>query len=1091
MPNSPTPTEKAEVIKEAAQRGRGLSVFNVDPVSQDRCIKLLRDCVENLQVVDLASTDPLLLEKIPIERSHLFINALRSCVEPRSKFIHRRIVELYRFRRFPIYFLSGDPEESFLMDSLWNAKENTVDETLLFLELIPQALRLAGHVFPSPTHLLDHPIEELKWTTPIEKILADALAEKGFGFTPQYRVGRYQVDFLVTGEIRKVFVECDGAAFHSTPEAKARDSARDEYIQRETGVSIIRLTGSELFRNPGTCVEKIAAALLESKETPNPGSRIEDVLDETQKRAAMTASGPVRVLAPPGSGKTRTLVNRCIHLVGMGLKPDRLLAMAFNKKAKQEMQDRLLEKGVATPVHTLHAFAYRLLKERIPGLRPIDKDWGKRRSLSGEMFSVLERHGIVLKKVRGSTATIWSAVQEIKETLTPAGRILVPALKPLSKGPLPDEKAGVWANIFEEIVQFQESRFLLTFSDFIYLTVRDLASDRSKRIALQRSHDALLIDEFQDLNASQHQFLSLLMGVSDSVYVVADDDQMIYGWRGASLRQLREFPARFPGCETLTLSTNYRSPRRVLRHSQFLICHNQMRERKNVHGNSEERGFVEAVQATSLHECVAGVISRFKDCQARKGDGHATWADFAILVRHKEYYLPLIQGLQRAEIPYVCEDIQFYSTPTARSIAAYLEIIMDPEKAAGALWAEIINLPNRYISQATVNALRGEVEGRKFVTNLGSLGSLSTDQLKHLLDGIDRLHNRYKAQSAHISSAQLLREIDHEFKIKQFLGTAGGGVLDSESAAPSIIFEVLQDEAQQFSTVSDFLKHLGGRRQSEESPDTQTKKNTALASLEVMTIHKAKGREWQYIAIFNPTLKEPKELPTGVTKQDWMEEERRVVYVGVTRAQKGVIISFLSENKSPFIREFLLDANLRQHKTPGLESDIRSLVQAVARRKQEAISHEQEATSHEVESREQNGILEPRLQQSKLDEEEKRSGVNDIQFKESILDEQLEDAVTSRQGVWKWIARIGLFNSGERRLRAELRVARGKRELLLLAAEKLAGEQALTKATIDKFEERRKKFEERRKKDSVDLKEAEDQLDARESEIRFRQLLKE
>jgi very-short-patch-repair endonuclease len=248
--------EKIEAIKEAAQRRRGVSVFNVDPVSQDRCIKLLRDCVGNLQVVDLASTDPLLFAKTLIEQGHLFINAIRSCVEPRSKFIYRRIVELYRFHRFPIYFLSRDPEESFLMDSLWNAQENTVDETLLFLELIPQVLQLAGHVFPSPTHLLDHPIEELKWTTPIEKILAEALAEKGFGFISQYRVGRYQVDFLVTREDRKDFVECDGAAFHSTSEAKARDSARDGYIQRETGVPIIRLTGSELFRNPRTCVEK-------------------------------------------------------------------------------------------------------------------------------------------------------------------------------------------------------------------------------------------------------------------------------------------------------------------------------------------------------------------------------------------------------------------------------------------------------------------------------------------------------------------------------------------------------------------------------------------------------------------------------------------------------------------------------------------------------------------------------------------------------------------------------------------------------------------------------------------------------------------
>ena len=1076
MPNSHMHPEVTEIIKEAAHRGRGLSVFNVDPVSQDRCSKLLRDCVENLQVVDLASTDPLLLEKTTSDQGQLFINASRSCVEPRSKFIYRRIVELYRFQRFPIYFLSGDPEELFFADSLWNATENTVDEDLLFLELIPQALRLPGHFFPSPTHLLDHHVEDLKWTTPIEKILAEALTENAFGFTPQYRVGRYQVDFLVTKESGKIFVECDGAAFHSTPAAKARDSTRDEYIRRETGVPIIRLTGSELFRNPASCVEKISAALLESSGTRNPNSSVEDILDETQKRAAMTASGPVRVLAPPGAGKTRTLVNRCIHLVGMGLKPDRLLAMAFNKKAKQEMQDRLLEKGVAIHVSTLHAFAYRHLKEVIPGLRPIDGDWGKRRVLSGEIFSVMERHGIALKKVRGSTATIWNAIQEIKETLAPAGRVLLPALKPLSKAALPDEKAHVWANIFEEIVRFQESNHLLTFSDFIYLTVRYLARDRSKRIALQKGLDALLVDEFQDLNASQHQFLSLLMGVSDSVYVVADDDQMIYGWRGASLRQLRDFPGRFPGCETLTLSTNYRSPRRVIRHSQLLISHNQMREQKNVSGHSEERGFVEAVTDVGLHKCVAGIISSFKDCQTREGTDRATWSNFSILVRHKEYYLPLIQGLQRAGIPYVCEDIQYYSTPTTRTIAAYLQIVLESERSPGDLWAEIINLPNRYISQPTVNTLRGEAEGRALIENLASSGSLPADHLKHLLEGIDRLHNRYKAQSTHMRPSQLIRELDQEFKIKQHLGAARSGILDGESGDPSIIFEVLQDEAQQFSTVSAFLKYLGECRQREEAPDMQSEKNTSLARLEVMTIHKAKGREWRYVAIFNPTLKEPKELPAGVTKQDWIEEERRIVNVGVTRAQKGVIISFLSDNKNPFIREFLLDINLRQHETPVLESDIRSLMQTASRKKQEA-------ASHEMEFREQAGKLEPMLQRWKLDEEEKRSELNDVQFKESILAEQLEDAVARRQSVWKWIGRIGLFYSDERRLRAELRAARGIKELLLQAAEKLAREQARTKATIDKFKERLQKSR-------ADLREVEDRLDALESEVGFRHLLK-
>jgi len=110
--------ETVEAIKEAAQRGRGLSVFHVDPVSQDRCIRLLWDCVENLQVVDLASTEPLLFERTLIEQGHLFINASRSYVEPRSKFIYWRIVELYRFHRLPIYFLSRNPEESFLIDSL-------------------------------------------------------------------------------------------------------------------------------------------------------------------------------------------------------------------------------------------------------------------------------------------------------------------------------------------------------------------------------------------------------------------------------------------------------------------------------------------------------------------------------------------------------------------------------------------------------------------------------------------------------------------------------------------------------------------------------------------------------------------------------------------------------------------------------------------------------------------------------------------------------------------------------------------------------------------------------------------------------------
>ncbi|HEX04976.1 MAG TPA: DUF559 domain-containing protein, partial [Bacteroidetes bacterium] len=418
--------------------------------------------------------------------------------------------------------------------------------------------------------------------TYIEDLMAKALRKKELSSKAQALIGRYHVDFLVEKNGAQVVVECDGKAYHSSAEAKEKDKERDSYL-RAQGYPVLRFTGGEINSRVGRCVEQIEQALDESQVEKSQGFLMDDKLDDSQQKAVFTKPGQVCVLAPAGSGKTLVLTNRGIHLVNEGFHEYRVLAMAFNSEARKDMQKRLRKMGfsdVKRQVHTFNSYGANLLADRY-ALTGRGFDAYADKEYSKKLFAVVEKHCGELRRKRGASQPLKEAIENTKRELVSPGRFLEPVCRGLIKGKWPKEDNPIWSEIFEDFLQWQKGSDHLTFADQVYLAVRELAEDPILRRKTQMSLDALLIDEFQDLDAAQSMLIEILALGHGNLFVVGDDDQMIYGWRGADIERLRRF-LKDPHTRKVTLSTNYRSSQLVVRHAGFLISHNTQREEKKI-----------------------------------------------------------------------------------------------------------------------------------------------------------------------------------------------------------------------------------------------------------------------------------------------------------------------------------------------------------------------------------------------------------------------------------------------------------------------------------------------------------------------------
>ena len=628
-------------------------------------------------------------------------------------------------------------------------------------------------------------------------------------------------------------------------------------------------------------------------------------LNPAQMEAVHHLGGPCLVLAGAGSGKTRVITHKIARLLQAGYAPAQIAAITFTNKAAAEMRERaraLIGPRAAKPlvVSTFHSLGVRMLRED-----------GQRIGLK-EQFSILDADDVlgILKDAGGSTdnalARRWQwAISRWKNQGLSSAQV---------------EPGNDDERVAQRVMQRYEERLAafqaVDFDDLIGLPVALLRRDAEARAKWQDQLRYLLVDEYQDTNAVQYEMLKLLAGHPDPRHdamftAVGDDDQSIYGWRGATIDNLRRLPQEYPALKVIPLEQNYRSTGHILRAANAVIAHNpKLFEKKlwSAYGDGEPVRVVECDGEEHEAERAVAFI------QSRRGQGgNVALRDFAVLYRANHQARMFEQALRKASIPYKVSGGQsFFDRAEIKDLCAWLRLLVNSDDDPAFLRA--VTTPKRGIGHQTLASL-GEFAG-KWKTSLyealfaESLGTALAARAVGSLHEFGRYVNDLEYRARHTVGAEdakalllgWLKDIDYEKHL--YDGE------DNEKLA-----------ASRWSNVLDFVdwvaKRCGGEIENDGGLTVETEKKSVLDVAQTIsviislaergdeqdvvtlsTLHAAKGLEWPHVVLVgvNEGLLPFKSEDEEMLPQR-LEEERRLMYVGITRARETLAVSTLRRRK--------------------------------------------------------------------------------------------------------------------------------------------------------------------------------------------------
>ncbi|MDE2271098.1 MAG: UvrD-helicase domain-containing protein [Xanthomonadaceae bacterium] len=601
------------------------------------------------------------------------------------------------------------------------------------------------------------------------------------------------------------------------------------------------------------------------------------MLNPQQRAAVEYTAGPLLVLAGAGSGKTRVISEKIAHLVERGLvAPDRIAAITFTNKAAREMRERVAKRvqadaAEALSVCTFHALGLKFLQIEHASA-------GLRRN-----FSVLDADdsaGLV-KELAGAAAKsdklfqLRSLLSRLKgDGLTPE------AARDAARTPREMEAAQLYADYQRRLAAFNA----VDFDDLIRLPVAVLERDAEARAAWRERIRYLLVDECQDTNAAQYAFLKLLAGERGAFTCVGDDDQSIYAWRGADPGNLDKLSSDYPALRVIKLEQNYRCAQRVLRAANALIAHNPHAHPKRLwssHADGELIRVLECRDAEHEADRVAAQLLLLRDKHK------LAWSDCAVLYRGNHQSRPLEKALQMARVPYqLTGALGFLDRAEVKDVLAYLRLVANPDDDAAFL--RVVNVPRREIGATTLERL-GELALSKHLSMLRAARSPAALQqlaarpaaaLAGFVDLIDALSQHAR----HASAADLVEEV--------LARTHYAGHLAHGSKSPAL-------QARRLDNVRElagwFRAMAAGRARAGDLAAQlallgHADRDDGGDAVRLMTLHAAKGLEFRSVHIVGC---EDGTLPhEGAIDEGRLDEERRLLYVGITRAKQWLHLSY-------------------------------------------------------------------------------------------------------------------------------------------------------------------------------------------------------
>ncbi|MEG0334138.1 MAG: UvrD-helicase domain-containing protein [Akkermansia sp.] len=621
-----------------------------------------------------------------------------------------------------------------------------------------------------------------------------------------------------------------------------------------------------------------------------------DSLNEAQRKGVVSIQGPVLILAGAGTGKTRTVTCRISHMVEQGISGRSILAVTFTNKAANEMRERIgqmVERKAARAmmICTFHSLCTRILREDIGRL-------GYKENFSiyagndqvGLLRQLIIRHGG--RKEKLEPKDILAEMGRVKN----AGRTIAD---------IEDDLIATIAGSYQRELLAQNS---VDFDDLLIFAEKILRENKDVREAWRSRFRYITVDEFQDTNSLQMSLLKQLVGPEHNVCVVGDDDQSIYGWRGAQISNILEFEKFFPNPVVIKLEENYRCTAPILNAANALIRHNLGRREKTLNAHKGGGDDVRLVSMPGDAEEAEFIVMDIEGI--RRKDSRA-WEDFAILFRANTQSRIIEQTLREHKIPYRMVGAQsFYDRKEIKDLVSYLSVLDNPKADVHLL--RILNTPKRGISEITSHlTIDWSREHKQSVWEallddelLAQFGTAARNHIMAFTEMIGRYMELFKAMARPLDELfeELLVEMDYEAYVCR------GCKTENEEQKRLISIGEMKTSLRNFASsgkaLTDFLAQIN-LDQDDDDDDVEKKLGVCL-----ITMHAAKGLEFPIVYLIGL---EQGILPHKRSLEDGnCDEERRLLYVGITRAQELLTMTYCATrmrygDRMPCVRSSFLD----------------------------------------------------------------------------------------------------------------------------------------------------------------------------------------
>lgn len=599
-------------------------------------------------------------------------------------------------------------------------------------------------------------------------------------------------------------------------------------------------------------------------------------LTPAQRQAVTHFEGPLLILAGAGSGKTRVITRRVAWLLGQGVRPYNILAITFTNKAAGEMRQRVeaLVPNSRVWVSTFHSLGARLLRQYHDRVN-IDRNFTiyDQNDRTRLVKDALEAIGI--DNVRFTPDRIGGAISKAKnQLLTPE------KFEPRAT----DFFSQTVARVYYEYEKRLRAASALDFDDLLLLPALALRHDEDLRSELDSRFRFVLIDEYQDTNTAQYEIARRLAVDNPNICVVGDPDQSIYAWRGSDIRNILDFERDYPSARVITLDLNYRSTKSILAAADTLIAHNKQRKPKDLRTDNPHGDPVSVLTFDTGLDEADGVVRRIKDAHDRTG---RAYSDFAVFLRVNALSRALEAAFVNHAVPFqIVKGLAFFERKENRDVLAYLRLLVNPQDTLSFLRA--VNAPARGVGDVSLKHLRAYAEPRemslltaaaevekipqikgKAAAGLKAFARLMNDLQQHLEEPPDEVMRQVIEKSGYRAMLQTSTDEDDQERL--------ANVEEMVTAAKQFAAE---DESR---TIADFLEQITLASDVDGYDERQE-------SVSVMTLHAAKGLEFPVVymlAVEQGLLPHERSL----AKDEDVEEERRLCFVGMTRAKQELYLS--------------------------------------------------------------------------------------------------------------------------------------------------------------------------------------------------------